>query len=57
MIVRFGLAELPDVLAELGIEHPFLIAAPRWDALELPHAARLSVVPSDRVEVALDRRA
>jgi maleylacetate reductase len=51
VIVRFGLAELPAVLGEVGVAQPFLIAAPRWDALELPQLARLTVVPSDRVEV------
>jgi maleylacetate reductase len=54
VIVRFGLAELPSVLAEVDIARPFLIAAPRWDALELPQVARLSVVPSDHVEVPRD---
>ncbi len=51
MIVRWGLGELPGTLAEVGCEHPLLIASPRWDALRLPQAARWSEVPSDRIEV------
>ena len=30
VIVRWSLAELPGVLAELGVERPFLVASPRW---------------------------
>ncbi|HVC88169.1 MAG TPA: iron-containing alcohol dehydrogenase [Gaiellaceae bacterium] len=52
MIVRWSLVELPGVLAEVGIERPFLISSPRWQGLELPAAAgRLLEVPSERVEV------
>jgi maleylacetate reductase len=52
MIVRWSLAELPDALAEAGIERPFLIASPRWDGLDLPaHVGRWTEVPSHRVEV------
>ena len=32
VIVRWSLDELPGVLAELGVERPFLVASPRWDA-------------------------
>jgi maleylacetate reductase len=51
MIVRWSLAELPSVLAELDLERPLLVASPRWDGLDLPHAARWSEVPSHRIEV------
>jgi maleylacetate reductase len=52
VIVRWTFAELPDVLAEAGIERPFLIASPRWAELDLPdHVARWTEVPSHRVEV------
>ena len=51
MIVRWSLDELPAVLAELGLERPLLVASERWDALDLPHAARWSEIPSDRIEV------
>jgi maleylacetate reductase len=50
VIVRWGLAELPAVLGELGIARPFLVASPRWDELGLPAAARWSEIPSDRIE-------
>jgi maleylacetate reductase len=51
VIVRWGLDELPAVLAEVGIERPLLVAGPRWDALAIPAAARWSEVPSDRIAV------
>jgi maleylacetate reductase len=51
MIVRWGLAELPGVLAEVGVERPFLVAGTRWDALAVPAAARWSAIPSDRIRV------
>jgi len=51
VIVRWSLAELPDVLAEAGIERPFVIASPRWKILDLPHVEWWSEVPSHRVEV------
>ena len=51
MIVRWSLAELPEVLAEVGIERPFLIASPRWKILDLPHVEWWAEVPSHRVEV------
>ena len=49
MIVRWGLAALPEVCAEAGVTAPLLIASPRW---ELPIAAhaRWSEVPSERVD-------
>jgi alcohol dehydrogenase class IV len=51
VIVRFGLGHLPSVLEEVGVQRPFLIAAPRWDGLDVPFAERWREVPSDRVEV------
>jgi len=51
MIVRWGLEELPGVLDDLGIERPFLVAGPRWDALAIPATARWSEIPSDRITV------
>jgi maleylacetate reductase len=52
VIVRWSLAELPDALAEAGVDQPFLIASTRWDHLVLPaHVGRLSEVPSLDVDV------
>jgi maleylacetate reductase len=51
MIVRWGLEELPGVLDDLGIERPFLVAGPRWDALAIPATARWSEIPSERITV------
>ena len=51
MIVRWGLGHVPATLAEVGVERPFLIAAPRWDGLDVPFAERWREVPSHRVEV------
>jgi maleylacetate reductase len=53
VIVRWGLDELPAVLAEAGVESPLLVASPRWSSLELPPAhATWSEVPSDRLDEA-----
>ncbi|MDX6490884.1 MAG: maleylacetate reductase [Gaiellaceae bacterium] len=49
MIVRWGLDQLGPLLAELGIESPFLIASERWSKLDLPSSGRWDAVPSDRV--------
>jgi maleylacetate reductase len=51
VIVRWGLEELPGVLDDVGIERPFLVAGPRWNALEIPAAAHWSELPSDRITV------
>jgi maleylacetate reductase len=40
MIVRWGLEALPDVLDELSVRDPLLIASERWRSLELPVAVR-----------------
>ena len=50
MIVRWGLRELPGLLAELEIERPFLIASERWSDLDVPSAGRWSEVPSHRID-------
>jgi maleylacetate reductase len=49
VIVRWGLAALRPLLAELGIERPFLIASERWSGLDVPSADHWDEVPSDRV--------
>jgi maleylacetate reductase len=55
MIVRWGLHELPGLLAEAGIERPFVIASPRWRELDLPAGAGLwTEVPSARAVVPPD---
>jgi maleylacetate reductase len=52
VIVRWSLAELPAVLAELGVASPFLVASPRArDVVRLPLAGVWSEVPSARIEV------
>ena len=53
MIVRWSLGELPEVLAELGLERPFLVASPRW-SLDVPTIGRWSEVPSERIEVSAE---
>jgi maleylacetate reductase len=53
LIVRWSLADLPGVLAELGVERPFLVASERW-SVEVPVIGRWSEVPSDRIEVPPD---
>jgi maleylacetate reductase len=56
VIVRWGLAEYPDLLAALGIREPLLVTTRRWDALELPAAGRYvgvrQHVPKETVEEA-----
>jgi maleylacetate reductase len=48
VIVRWGLEELPRLLAELGIARPLFVASPRWSA-PVEVAGVWSEVPSDRV--------
>ena len=52
MIVRWGLDTLPEVLDELGVHSPLLVAGARWDALVLPvdAHARWTEVPSHRID-------
>jgi maleylacetate reductase len=55
VIVRWGLGELDGLLAELGIERPFVVASERWSELALPGVGRWTEVPTDRVaEVTAD---
>ena len=56
MIVRWGLDRLESLLAELGIERPFLIASERWAGLPLPSIGRWSEVPTDRIGDVVDER-
>ena len=51
MIVRWGLAELPGLLRDMGVARVFLVASRRWDRLRIEAAARWDEVPSHRVEV------
>ena len=57
MIVRWGLAELPAVLEELGIDRPLLVASERWAGTNLGvrGTARWTEVPSDQVAAAAER--
>ena len=49
MIVRRGLAALQPLLAELGVDRPFLVASERWSRLDLPAVGHWGEVPSDRI--------
>ena len=51
MKVRWGLAELPELLDELGSRRPFLVASPRWEP-PVEVVGRWSEVPSDRIDEA-----
>ena len=48
MKVRWGLGELPGLLAELGIERPYLVASPRWEP-PVDLVGRWSSGPSERI--------
>jgi maleylacetate reductase len=48
VIVRWGLDELPGLLAELGIARPLLVASPRWSP-PVEVAGIWSEVPSERI--------
>ncbi|MEI8104737.1 MAG: iron-containing alcohol dehydrogenase [Actinomycetes bacterium] len=55
MIVRWSRFELPDVLAEVGVARPFLVASERWaNFLELPFVGRWTEVPSHEIAVSGD---
>jgi maleylacetate reductase len=49
-IVRWSLDSLPAVLAEVGVQLPFLVASERW-SVDVPVAGRWPEVPSDRIAV------
>jgi maleylacetate reductase len=57
VIVRWGLARLPEVLHELGIARPLLVASERWSGTNLGvrAAASWTEVPSDRIADAADQ--
>jgi maleylacetate reductase len=57
VIVRWGVAEVPGVLRELGIEQPLLVASERWAGTNLGvrTAARWTEVPSDQIAAAAER--
>ncbi len=57
MIARWGLGELPGVLADLGVGQTLLVASERWASTELPlrPAAVWTEVPSDRVAEAAEQ--
>ena len=56
MEIRWGLSELPGLLAELGIDRPLLVASGRWspDRLPVEVAGVWSEVPSDRIDDAVE---
>jgi maleylacetate reductase len=56
VIVRWGLAKLPKVLGELGIQEPLLVASERWAKTNLGvrTVARWTEVPSDQVAAAAE---
>jgi maleylacetate reductase len=51
VIVRWGLSELPNVLGELGIHEPLLVASGRWAnrGLGVRTGVRWTEVPSDQI--------
>jgi maleylacetate reductase len=57
VIVRWGVATLPEVLHELGIAQPLLVASERWAGTNLGvrAAASWTEVPSDRIADAADQ--
>jgi maleylacetate reductase len=56
VIVRWGLAQLPGALGELGIQQPLLVASERWAGTNLGvrSTARWTEVPSDQVAAAAE---
>jgi maleylacetate reductase len=58
VIVRWGLLDgLDEVLTELGVDRPLLVASDRWAGQELPidPSARWTEVPSSRIDEAVAR--
>jgi maleylacetate reductase len=57
VIVRWGLRELPGVLAELRIGEPLLVASDRWQdtGLGIRPVARWHEVPSERIDAAAEQ--
>jgi alcohol dehydrogenase class IV len=56
VIVRWGLSELPNVLAQLEVKEPLLVASERWAGtnLGIRTSARWTEVPSDQVAAAAE---
>jgi len=52
--VRWGSAELPGLMADLGLERPYLVASRRWEA-PVEVTGEWREVPSDRVGEAAGR--
>jgi maleylacetate reductase len=50
VIVRWGIEGLSGVLAELGVERPFLVAGRRWDELGIECVAQWDQIPSHQIE-------
>jgi maleylacetate reductase len=50
VIVRWGLASLPEVCEAAGVHEPLLIASPRWDDLAIDADVRWREVPSARID-------
>ena len=61
MIVRWGLAQLPPLIAELGLERPLLVTSSRFADVDLPISARFAGVrrhaPLDVVAAATEEAA
>jgi maleylacetate reductase len=61
VIVCWGLASLPDVLAEIGSESPLLVTSERWRDLDVPVACAFygvrPHVPADSVAAATEESA
>ena len=57
MIVRWGLSELPNLLVQLEVKEPLLVASERWAGtnLGIRTSARWTEVPSDQVAAAAER--
>jgi maleylacetate reductase len=49
VIVRWGLEELDPLLAELGVQRPYVVASDRWADLPLRATGRWNEVPSHRI--------
>ena len=56
MIIKWGLAQLPGLLGELGIDEPLLVASERWagTGLGIRTKARWTEVPSEHVDAAAE---
>jgi maleylacetate reductase len=56
VIVRWGMAQLPRLLGELGVREPLLVASERWagKALGIRTKARWTEVPSEQIAAAAE---